>query len=247
MVNLLDRNTIGEIVAEDYRAATVFKQYDIDFCCKGNRSLSEVCRQKGLQEEEVMDALRQVTSEAGQGAEDYASWSPDRLASHIEARHHGYVREQIPVLNGFLEKLCKVHGERHPELFEIRELMEGAGHDLSMHMHKEERVLFPYIRELSAARREGVKSMPPPPFGTAANPVAMMKEEHEHEGDRFRRIAEITDNYQAPADGCTTYRVAFQLLRDFEQDLHLHIHLENNILFPAALELEKEMRHAEAH
>lgn len=244
MIELQKYQTIGSIVAEDYRTASVFKKYEIDFCCKGGRELSDVCRQKNVSEEEIREALKAATEDQGTTQTEYASWAPDALADHIEQRHHTYVREQIPVLISFLEKLCRVHGERHPELHEVRALFEGAAVDLTAHMQKEEQILFPYVRMLSDARSQKAPRFSQPPFGTAANPIRVMMDEHDHEGERFREIARLTDNYQDPADGCTTYRVAYQMLRDFESDLHLHIHLENNILFPAAIELENELINA---
>ena len=187
--------------------------------------------------------MEAVTADSATSQPDYASWTPDRLVEYIENKHHQYIREQLPVLVSFLEKLCRVHGERHPELHEVRALFEGAAVDLTAHMHKEEQILFPYVRMLVWAQEQKEGQLPQPPFGTAANPIHVMMEEHDNEGERFREIARLTDNYQDPADGCTTYRVAYQMLRDFENDLHLHIHLENNILFPAAIELENELIH----
>jgi regulator of cell morphogenesis and NO signaling len=140
----------------------------------------------------------------------------------------------------FLDKLCKVHGDRHPELFRIHELFVGCAQELAQHMKKEELMLFPFIRKMVDASITG-RPLDQPHFGTVQNPVAMMMHEHDGEGERFREIASLTDNYNPPADACNTYRVTFAMLKEFEEDLHKHIHLENNILFPASVELEKKI------
>jgi len=230
--------TIGEIVAEDFRTASVFSKYGIDFCCKGHRTLEEVCEKKNITVSELVEELSSVSNTSG-GTTDFLSWPPDLLIDYIEKKHHRYVEEKTPALLQFLNKLCNVHGERHPELFQINELFLGCAGDLAAHMKKEELILFPFIKKMLKAKRDG-QPLEVPHFGTVENPVAMMKEEHINEGERFESIAQLTDNYNPPADACSTYRVAFAMLQEFEQDLHTHIHLENNILFPRAIALEKE-------
>jgi regulator of cell morphogenesis and NO signaling len=150
------------------------------------------------------------------------------------------VEEKTPTLLQFLDKLCKVHGNAHPELFEIHDLFKGCAGELAQHMKKEEFILFPFIKRLvkAVANNEAIEM---PPFGTVDNPIAMMKHEHDAEGERFRRIVALTDNYTPPADACNTYKVTFAMLQEFEQDLHKHIHLENNILFPKAQQLENTL------
>ena len=234
---LTKEKTIGEFVAEDFRAAQVFRKYKIDFCCKGNRTVDEACENKKYQAEDIYKELANV-SNLQSGEIDFNSWPLDLLTDYIEKTHHRYVEENSPVLVQYLNKLCKVHGERHPELFEITELFTGSAHDLAEHLQKEETVLFPFIRKMVVAKQKG-ETIETPNFGTVESPVTMMKDEHTVEGDRFVKIAELTNNYQIPADGCGTYQVAFKMLEDFENDLHKHIHLENNILFPKAIELEK--------
>ena len=147
---------------------------------------------------------------------------------------------KIPILLQYLDKLCRAHSGTHPELLEIRELFEGCGQELSLHMKKEEIILFPYIKEMENARRMNTQ-MHAISFDTVDDPIAMMMSEHDHEGVRFRRIAELSNNYTPPADGCNTYKVTYSMLNDFEKDLHEHIHLENNILFPRAKQLEKQL------
>ncbi|MBV8327725.1 iron-sulfur cluster repair di-iron protein [Chryseobacterium sp.] len=229
---------IGNIVAEDFRTAAIFKKHGIDFCCKGGRTIEDACSNKKINPEHLYQELESLPRNDGSTI-DFSSWPPDLLADYIEKTHHRYVEEKTPVLQAFLDKLCKVHGSRHPELFEINTLFNESAHDLAAHMKKEELILFPFVRNMMKAKLSG-GALSLPIFGTVENPVAMMQHEHTVEGDRFRRIAEITNEYTPPADACNTYKVAFAMLQDFENDLHKHIHLENNILFPKAIRLEKE-------
>lgn len=231
---------IGEIVAEDFRTASVFKKHGIDFCCKGDRTVEDACAQKNLDAEAVYNDLENLPN--GQnGNTDYTSWPLDLLAEYIEKIHHRYVEEKTPILLAFLDKLCKVHGEHHPELFEIKELFEASAKDLGAHLKKEELVLFPFIKNLVKAKNNG-ETAPEAHFGTVENPIAMMTHEHSVEGERLRKIGEITGEYTPPQDACQTYRVTFAMLEEFENDLHKHIHLENNILFPKSIQLEKELK-----
>lgn len=229
---------IGNMVAEDFRTATIFKRHGIDFCCKGGRTIEEACSNKKLTPEKIYEELEALPKNEGSTI-DFNSWPLDLLTDYIEKTHHRYVEEKTPVLQAFLDKLCKVHGDRHPELFEINALFNESAHDLAAHMKKEELILFPFVKNMVKAKISG-SALSQPHFGTVENPVHMMEHEHTVEGDRFRRIAEITDEYLPPADACNTYKVAFAMLQDFENDLHKHIHLENNILFPKAIRLEKE-------
>lgn len=230
--------TIGEIVAQDFRTASVFSKYGIDFCCKGHRTLEEVCEKKNIDEDMLTTQLETVMKSSGGQSIDYKVWPLDLLTDYIEKTHHRYIEEKTPSLLQFLNKLCKVHGERHPELFEINSLFTQSAGDLASHLKKEELILFPFIRKMVNAQiRQEYLEMPH--FGTVENPVAMMKEEHTAEGDRFEKIAQLTNNYTPPADACNTYRVTFAMLQEFETDLHTHIHIENNILFPKAIALEK--------
>lgn len=229
---------IGEIVAQDFRTAAIFKQNGIDFCCKGGRTIEDACKAKDLQPEHIYEEIENLPKSDGAGI-DFTSWPLDLLADYVEKTHHRYVEEKTPVIQAFLDKLCKVHGGKHPELFQIKELFDGSARDLGAHLKKEELILFPFIRNMVKAKISG-EALQQPHFGTVENPVHMMMDEHSAEGERFRKIAEITNEYTPPADGCNTYRVAFAMLQDFENDLHRHIHLENNILFPKAVKMEKE-------
>ncbi len=244
-MNITSDRTIGSIVAEDFRAASVFTRHGIDFCCKGGRTIEDVCSAKGIDPATLENEIRVSLGRESAPVDDPNTWSLTHLAEHIERVHHGYVSERTPVLQQYLGKLCKVHGGEHPELFDITREFDGCAGAMAAHMKKEELILFPFITRLELAKRE--QSAPPVPhFGTVENPVKMMLHEHDEEGERFRRIAALSNTYTPPADGCNTYRAAFALLQEFEQDLHRHIHLENNILFPKAVALEAELRHATA-
>lgn len=232
--------TVGSFVANDYRTATVFQKYGIDFCCKGGRSIEEVCTNKNLNATKLLAELAEATASAKDSFTDFKTWSLDLLADYIEKKHHRYIQESTPALVQFLDKLCKVHGGNHPELFDIyREFSASAG-ELAAHMQKEELILFPFVRKMAEAKSKNIP-FEQASFGSVQNPIHMMMDEHDTEGERFRKIETLSNGYTAPADGCTTYRVAFAMLKEFESDLHMHIHLENNILFPGAVELEKNL------
>ncbi len=233
-----EQKQIGEFVAEDFRTAAIFSKYKIDFCCNGSRTIEEACEKKGIDSNRLIDELETILNTSTNQSIDYKSWPLDLLAEYIEKKHHRYVEAKIPVLRQFLDKLCRVHGERHPELFKINELFTVTSGELASHMKKEELILFPFIKKMVKANLEN-SALQSPPFGTVKNPIATMMQEHDNEGERFRQIAELSNNYNPPSDACNTYKVTFAMLAEFEKDLHLHIHLENNILFPEALKLEQ--------
>lgn len=240
MQNTLEKN-IGALVAEDYRTAQVFKNYNIDFCCNGDRPLSQVCLENELDEQQLRKELENVTNEVGDQNINYEHWPLDLLAEYVQKTHHRYVEKQTQIIKPYLDKICEVHGEQHPELFKIKALFNETAVAMAAHMKKEELILFPFIKKMVNSEEDG-NNLIPPSFKTVENPVAMMKEDHDAEGERFREIAKLSSNYTAPEDACNTYRVSFGLLQDFENDLHKHIHLENNILFPKAIKLEKSLQ-----
>ena len=232
-----NKKTIGNYVAEDFRTAALFSKYGIDFCCKGNRTLDEACEKKAISPEVLENEINAILNTANDQSIDFKSWPLDLLVEYIEKTHHRYVEEKSSVLYRFLDKLCKVHGDRHPELFEINKLFIAGAGELAKHMMKEELVLFPFIKRMTQTKG---KTIDMPNFGTVDNPIAMMQDEHTIEGERFAKIAELTNNYTPPTDACETYKVTFAMLKEFEDDLHKHIHLENNILFPGAQVLERQ-------
>lgn len=232
-MSINENDTLGTIVANNISTSKVFDKYGLDYCCGGEKTLQEVCVERNI---DIMNLIEDLNNgDSLSNGVDYNSWPLDLLIDYIEKKHHRYVREETPLISERLVRLCHVHGDKHPELHQIKQLFEDSGKELFIHMQKEETILFPYIRNLV-----GTKGVNPAiiPFGSLKNPIAMMKKEHEFEGERFNKIREISNQYTCPKDGCNTYLATFQLLKDFERDLHLHIHLENNILFPKAIKLE---------
>lgn len=234
----LEKNTIGEFVAQDFRTAAIFSKYGIDFCCKGQRPIEEVCQSKNLNIADLIEELNTVIDTKNNSGIDFNSWPLDLLVVYIEKTHHRYVEQKTPVLLQYLNKLCSEHGNNHPELHQIYKLFAECAGELAQHMKKEELILFPFITEMMNATKSH-DSVEQPYFGTVNNPIAMMMEEHDTEGERFRTIAALTNNYTPPTDACNTYKVTYAMLEEFEQDLHKHIHLESNILFPKTKSLEK--------
>lgn len=229
--------TLGEIVTADFRAAAVLEKHGLDFCCRGNRTLEQSCRDAGLRADEVLHELEAIEASPSSSAPAFSAWTASALVDHIVTKHHAYVRDALPVLLAHAQKIAKVHGGRHPELVRVAELVEQVATEMTNHMMKEEHILFPYIVELASAAEAGT-SAPFAPFGTVDNPIRMMEAEHESAGDAMFEIRELTDDYTVPADACTTYAVCLRELDAFEKDLHIHVHLENNILFPKASAME---------
>ena len=231
---------IGNIVAKDYRSASIFRKYGIDFCCGGGKTLESVCQTKGIDIQHVLSDLLIVEQGDIRAEHNFNNWSLDELIDHIIEKHHAYTKTTLVDLGQYLRKVAKVHGNNNPELIGILRNFELLSEELVMHMQKEEMILFPYIKELSRCKKEG-STLPPPPFGTVRNPVQMMESEHDKAGNLMKEIRALSSNYTPPVHACNTYMVAFKLLDEFENDLHEHIHLENNILFTKAIEQEKDM------
>ncbi len=241
----MDTNTtIRSIVADDFRAASVFERHGIDFCCGGNRPVADACRELGVDEAALEAELEAALAPAQPGLPRFNSWDLDFLIGYIVSNHHGYLRQAIPTLRGHTRKVAEVHGERHPEVTAIAERFEHVAAELTRHMAKEEQMLFPYIEGLVAAGRG--EAAPFAPFGSVANPIRMMEIEHQAAGDELASIRLLSGGYAPPPDACTTFRVTYQELQAFEADLHQHVHLENNILFPKAFLLERRLREAQA-
>lgn len=234
----LSKRKVGGIVAENFRAAKVFTEYGIDFCCKGGITLEKACEVNDVSIESILKDLQ--TAVAVPEEVHFTEFGLTDLINHITTTHHSYVENSIPPLKAYLQKLVQVHGERHPELEQIKEQFFQAADALTTHMKKEELILFPYIKAMEEAQSSHFP-LSKPHFGAIENPIQMMEEEHETEGERFRLISELSSGYRTPSDGCQTYKVAFAMLQEFEADLHKHIHLENNILFPKATELFHQM------
>ncbi len=227
--------TVGEIAAKDIRKAEVFKKLGIDFCCGGKQTLKEAIHQAGLTEEQVQEALnRSETVAAGQVAHDFDAWDLGFLADYIYNVHHKYIRENGPIIEQLAEKVASRHGMAHPELIALANGLKGLMNELYSHVQKEERVLFPAIKVL-----ESNEANPQMPVGIKG-PVQVMEAEHGSAGEELKTLRKLTRDYELPADACNSYTYLFEKVKEFENDLFQHIHLENNILFPKALKLEKE-------
>jgi iron-sulfur cluster repair di-iron protein len=232
--------TLGQITAKDLNKARIFKKYGLDFCCGGKKTVKEACAEKGLDVTKIEYELQQVEKTPGFRPLPYNEWSLDFLADYIVNTHHSYVRKTLPDIKAYAEKVKKVHGKTHPELLSIYRLVEDVNAELSAHMIKEEVVLFPYIKELVAAKKE-TKPVHAEQFDKIQNPINRMEMEHEMVGNNLAEIRKLSKNYEIPEDACATYSLLYRMLDEFEEDLHLHVHLENNILFPKALEIEKQL------
>ena len=240
MSAITTEKTIGELAAENPAATRVFEKLGIDYCCGGNQTLGQACHAAGLAPEQVREFLELAATTARPlaGERDWQSQPLAALIAHIQNTHHQYTHAEIDRLPVLLEKVEAAHRENHPELAQMRATFGGLADELSMHMMKEERILFPYIARMEEAVRKGSPVMPPP-FGSVRNPVAMMLHEHDGAGEALRELSEASGGYTVPADACASYRALYQALAEFEADLHQHIHLENNILFPRAIEIEQ--------
>lgn len=231
----LRKMTVGEIVADDFRAAKVFKNAGIDFCCGGDRSLEVAASEKKLNVHELelkLNKLDEMESESGPNL-NFKDWNADFLSDYIVNRYHNKVYRVLPEIMAYLNKSANVHGNNHPELLEIRELFAFINEELPAHQRKEETLLFPAIKEtVGNPSSERSKEM-------IRFELKNLKEEHDQVGSAMDKINHISNGYKVPADGCNTFRLTYQLLEEFEDDLHEHVHLENNILFPKALELTK--------
>ena len=234
----IKNKSVGEIVKLDFRAADVFSSYGIDFCCGGKISVSEACANAKTDESVVIRALENLQNKVGSAVHDFDSWNIGFLADYIQNTHHEYVKKAIPQILPLAQKVADVHGDHHSEVIRINELFQDLAEELLAHLQKEEMILFPYIKKLVADESAG-KCTDPGCFGSIGSPIAVMEAEHENAGLILKEMYRISDGYSAPEDACNTFRVLYGKLKEFEDDLHRHIHLENNILFPKAIEKEQ--------
>lgn len=237
--------TVRELAVEIPNATRVFENFGIDYCCGGKKPLDEACRAANLSVTDVIHALETAASPADRSACDLPSGSLTELIDHIVKTHHKFTREELARLQKLLEKVCSVHGKNHPELLAIQSTFHHLAQELTLHLMKEENVLFPYIIRMEEAVLQNDPVLPPP-FGTVQNPVRMMTQEHDGAGDALRQIRSASANFTAPPEACISYRTLYLALPAFEADLHQHIHLENNILFPRSIAME-ESKLAVAH
>jgi len=222
--------TVGEIVANDFRTSSVFKKAGIDFCCGGKQLFAEACAENRVDALEIENEILRITEEPVNEFMNFKNWDAVFLCEYIVNTHHKFVLKNLPELVFYTQKIASVHGDHHPELIEVADLFVKINAELLQHLKNEEEVLFPAIKEVVNSGSANAKA-------TIVSEIARMTDEHEFAGGAMDNINKITKGYKVPEDGCNTYRVAFKLLEQFEDDLHTHVHLENNILYPKALEL----------
>ena len=227
MENYKDIN-IGEIVTLDFRAAEIFKNAGIDFCCGGSQSLEQACKEKNLDSNVLETELAKLENTTVNALHNFNEWNLDFLCDYIVNTHHKTVLKLLPQLTVYTRKIEQVHGAHHPELVEIAALFSQINDELLQHLKKEEEVLFPAIKDVLKTNSSESKKI-------VISEITRMKGEHEFAGGAMDKINVLSDNYSVPADGCSTYQVAYKLLEQFEDDLHIHVHLENNILYSKAL------------
>ena len=238
-MNITEENTFAEVVTNNIKTADVFKKYGIDFCCGGGISIKKACEKNNISYAELEKELSTINNPIS-NVNNYDAWKLDFLIDHIVNIHHTYVEESTQIILQYVAKVAKVHGHHYTEVLEINKLFNEVAKELASHMKKEELILFPFIKKLAKADKEGVK-VTIPHFGSVNNPIKMMEEEHENVGDMFKEINKLSNNYKAPEGTCNTFKALYAKLEEFEQDLHQHIHLVNNILFPKVLLLEKKI------
>ncbi|MFK5855327.1 MAG: iron-sulfur cluster repair di-iron protein [Bacteroidota bacterium] len=229
-ITQINKLTVGEIVADDFRTSSVFKNAGIDFCCGGKQNITEACIEKGINQEELTTRIMELAKEPINPSMNFKEWELGFLCDYITNTHHKFVIKNLPDLLFYTNKIAEVHGDHHPELITVASLFKQIGEALTPHLKNEEEILFPAIKEV-------VSSGSPTAKETIVSEISQMVGEHEFAGGAIDEINVITKGYLLPEDACNTYQVTFKLLEEFEDDLHVHVHLENNILYPKALEL----------
>ncbi len=236
---VITEKTVRDLAVENHAATRIFEKFGIDYCCGGNQSLEQACDRARVSVDQVLDSL-QMAEEEVRAARQVHDWSHEPLTAliaHIKNTHHKYTRNEIVRLTALLHKVCSVHGKNHPELFEIQGRFTDLSQELSTHMMKEDMVLFPYVERMEEAVIQN-EPLLPAPFGSVQNPVNMMEHEHDSAGNALRAMRKASNDFAPPPDACVSYQTLYTALMAFEADLHLHIHLENNILFPRAIAME---------
>ncbi|MEO8514797.1 MAG: iron-sulfur cluster repair di-iron protein, partial [Ignavibacteria bacterium] len=216
-------NKIGEVVAGNFHAAKIFESYGLDFCCGGKRSIEDACNTKGVDAGKVLEDLKNM-NENNIASTRYDTWEADFLADYIINNHHSYVVNAISTIEHHLQKVVTAHGEKYPEVCGIESIFTELKNELLDHMAKEEKMLFPYIKKMNIALKNTLE-LPIPPFGTVDNPIKVMESEHDNAGLLTKKIHELSGGYIPPKDACTTFRVLYNELKEFEDDLHVHVHL----------------------
>jgi regulator of cell morphogenesis and NO signaling len=234
-------STIGQLVAERPARARVFQGFEIDFCCGGGKTVADACRARGISPKVVLDMIAIVDEGPARDERDWTKASITELCDNIESTHHDYLKRELPRLEFMARKVADRHGGHSPHLVELRDVFLHTKAELEGHMRKEEQILFPICRQMDRARG---------PFavhcGSVQNPIRVMIQEHDDAGDALSRMRALTGGYVPPSDACNTYRAYFDGLAEFERDMHRHVHKENSVLFPKAVEAELALRNAGA-
>jgi len=225
-----EKELLGNIVTKNFKAADVFMKVGIDFCCGGKKSLDEACKELNIDQKPIIEKLIELENTPINQAHNFNEWSLDLLADYIMNTHHKFVLKTLPELDFYTKKIASVHGENHTELIKVAEIFTELNSELTQHLKNEEEVLFPAIKEAIKSNSSKAKK-------TILSEITRMDKEHEFAGGAMDKINEITNRYTLPDDACNTYELTFKLLKEFEDDLHIHVHLENNILFPKALNI----------
>jgi regulator of cell morphogenesis and NO signaling len=228
----ISQQTLASIVKANHRTVPVLEKYKLDFCCKGKRTLSEACRENNLITESVIQELLQTQDGEKNAHTPFEEMTAEQLINFIVTHHHFYVKQSVPQIFHHVQKVAAKHGDRFPYMIHAAQLFAEVADDLISHMQKEEMILFPRIKQLEETFANGEGAKGNESFILA--PINVMEEEHEHAGNLLAEIRTLTNDYTAPADACTTFRITLAELKEFEEDLHKHVHLENNILFPLA-------------
>jgi regulator of cell morphogenesis and NO signaling len=229
--------TVREIAVSQPTSIRVFERFGIDYCCGGHKPLAVACNEQGVELDTVLAALAEAAAEIEREQTDWSKNSLEALVAHINSKHHEYLKAELPRLNTLAKKVTAAHGVNHPELAELESTVQALSDELTQHLAKEELVLFPYVTGLERALA-GKGTTPHACFGSIASPIAVMSREHDDAGEALAQIRKLTKDYSVPQDACPTYHAYMDGLKTLEQDLHQHIHLENNILFPRAMALE---------
>ncbi|MCU0447052.1 MAG: iron-sulfur cluster repair di-iron protein [Microscillaceae bacterium] len=240
MATYQSNQTLAEIVLENQQTAEVLSKYQLDFCCGGSQTLAEACAVKNLNIKDLQNELQTISAGNSSAKTNFNVWDLALLSDYIVQKHHHYIIHNVPIIQHLLHKVVDAHADKHPELVEIREIFTELSEELLSHLQKEEVILFPYIKNLAGAEKYNLEN-PHVCVKTIQNPIKVMETEHEEAGILLKLIRNLSQNYTLPVDACPTYRLVFDKLQTFEKDLFQHIHLENNILFPKALQSERKL------
>ena len=232
--------TLADIVTKNVKTAGIFEKYDLDFCCGGNKTITQACQENGTDPNLVYSEIEKMESAKVEISERFDDRDLDFMVDYIVNNHHKYVVYMIPIISSHAEKVVSAHGKNHPETIKVAKIFSGVSKELKQHMMKEEEILFPYIKYLVRVRN-GETKFEKPYFSRIGNPINMMELEHQSAGESMYSIKKLANSYAIPSDACNTYKACLKELKEFEEDLHKHVHLENNVLFPKAVLLEEQL------